>query len=440
MIWTTNFDPLIADACAETYKTTGALTTVDLDAPSRAHEAIVAERWPVEIKLHGDFRSRRLKNTPDELRSQDADLRNVLIDCCKSFVLIVVGYSGRDDSIMNSLETAIQQPGAFPGGMFWLNCGENPPVGRVGRLLLEAREKNIEGGIVPIENFDEALLDLIRLCDDVDTTEVNELAYRRRIWSRAPAIAGRRGWPVVRLNALPITQRPSICRRVVCNIGGTAEVRDAIARTGANVIAVRSQAGVLAFGSDVDIKTVFEPYGIDEYDIYTLETWRLMQDTTQRGLLSEALIKALPRQYNLDLFWRGGSNFLAPSNPNSEEWTRLRSIVGSVGGVVGRDGELRWREGISFRLDWAAKGLWLLFQPTTVFDEVSDYNKATASDFGRARTIDRYNRKLNSLFDFWANYLVREDTLELRALGVADGIDAVFHLAQPTAFSYRSGA
>ena len=28
------------------------------------------EHWPIEIKLHGDFRSRRLKNTEDEFRQQ----------------------------------------------------------------------------------------------------------------------------------------------------------------------------------------------------------------------------------------------------------------------------------------------------------------------------------------------------------------------------------
>lgn len=42
-----------------------------LDAPDLAAQRLADERWPVEIKLHGDFRSRRLKNTGDELRHQD---------------------------------------------------------------------------------------------------------------------------------------------------------------------------------------------------------------------------------------------------------------------------------------------------------------------------------------------------------------------------------
>lgn len=36
LVWTTNFDPLVADACARVYGGTGALTTVVLDAPDLA--------------------------------------------------------------------------------------------------------------------------------------------------------------------------------------------------------------------------------------------------------------------------------------------------------------------------------------------------------------------------------------------------------------------
>lgn len=64
-----------------------------------AEQAFQGSRWPLEVKLHGDFRSRRLKNTPDELRKQDERLLRVLIDSCHTSGLIVVGYSGRDDSI-----------------------------------------------------------------------------------------------------------------------------------------------------------------------------------------------------------------------------------------------------------------------------------------------------------------------------------------------------
>jgi hypothetical protein len=98
--------------------------------------------------------------------------------------------------------------------------------------------------------------------------------------------------------------------------------------------------------------------------------------------------------------------------------------------------ELRWREGISTRLDWADDRLWLLIDPCTVFDGIDDTNKAFAADFSRERTVRRYNRQLNDLLSFWTLHLAGDE--ELRVFGVGDGIDAVFRLSPDTAFSRRA--
>ena len=79
------------------------------------------------MKLHGDFRSRRLKNTSDELLTQDVKLRQSLVEAAKRFGLVVAGYSGRDDSIMDTLREAVRQAGSFPAGLFWLHRGEEDP-------------------------------------------------------------------------------------------------------------------------------------------------------------------------------------------------------------------------------------------------------------------------------------------------------------------------
>ncbi len=83
--------------------------------------------------------------------------------------------------------------------------------------------------------------------------------------------------------------------------------------------------------------------------------------------------------------------------------------------------------------------LWLLVEPRTVFDGINAANRAAASDFARERTVRRYNRQLNDLVEFWTRLLCGHGG-ELRALGVGDGVDAVFRLSQTTAFSRRAGA
>ena len=436
LIWTTNFDPLVADSCAKIFGTTGTLTSVALDAPDLAQQAVGEGRWPVEVKLHGDFRSRRLKNTNDELRQQDARLRQLLVDACARFGVVVAGYSGRDSSIMDALDEAAGRSGAFPAGLFWLHRGDDPPLSRVSALLARAAANGIEAVLVRIENFDEALRDITRLIDGLDTTGLDAFATERRRWSPAPRPVGRKGWPVVRLNALPIQQAPTVCRRVVCEIGGYAEVRTAIEQAQVNVLAARTKAGVLAFGSDGDVRKAFDAYGIAGFDLHTIEIKRLRYEFAERGLLREVLTRAIVRTRRVHSIHRRSADLLAPADAAADAWAELRRLAGPLAGAVPDHPELLWREGISTRLDWADDRLWLLIDPCTVFDGIDDANKAFAADFARERTVRRYNRSLNDLLGFWAGYLAQEE--DVRAFGIGDGIDAVFRLSPDTAFSRRA--
>ena len=433
IVWTTNFDTLIADACAKVFGTTGALTTIDLDTAVLAEQTIANERWPIEFKLHGDFRSRRLKNTDDELRQQDAHLRKTLVDACRRHGLVVCGYSGRDDSVMDALEEAATQPGAFPAGLFWLYRGHDAPLQRVRQLLDRGIENEIEVALVIVESFDEALRDLIHLSDDLDISALQRFG-RRRPWSPAPLFrSGRERWPIVRLNALSIVDAPTQCRRVDCSIGGTAEVRDAVQNIGVDVLAVRSQIGVLAFGVDADVRKAFDSHGITDFDLHAFDVNRQRYESSERGLLGEALNRAISRHRGLKLVQRWK---FVPEDPSDGTWDSLRQLVGPLIGVVGGNPELRWREGITVRLDWANDQVWLLFDPCTVFEGVTDDNRAAAVDLARERSVRRYNKKTNDLIDFWARHLSQGES-EMRAFNTGSGIDAVFRLSSLTGFSWR---
>jgi hypothetical protein len=436
IVWTTNFDPLIADGAAKVFGSTGALTTAALDAPDLAAQAISHQRWPLEVKIHGDFRSRRLKNTTDELRQQDAKLRRELVDACRMFGLIVVGYSGRDKSVMEALQSVLDSDKAYPAGLFWLHRGEEPPSEHVLQLLRRSRTNGVDAGWISIANFDEALRDLIRLCQDLDTTILDAFASERRAWTAPPRPDGRKVWPVLRLNALQVIEPPGHCRRLECKIGGTPEVRAAVEDAGADVIVARTQAGVLAFGKDADLRSAFDGFGITTFDLHAIENRRLRYDSGERGLLRQALSMALAREHDLDRTRRRITDLLAPRDPDADQWKPLRKIVGQISGTVGKNPELTWKEGVGIRLDWADEKLWLLAQPRIVLAGVTDENKAQAADLARERTVRRYNKQLNDLIAFWTMLLAKNSD-ELRALNIGDGVDAVFRLGTDTAFSWR---
>lgn len=437
LIWTTNFDPLIADACAKVYDSTGALTTITLDSPRDGLDVLNEENWPVEIKLHGDFRSRRLKNTSDELRQQDASLRQLLIDTCGRFGLIVAGYSGRDDSIMDTLEAALERPIPFPGGLFWLRRREEALFPRVAMFLDKISAKEIDGGIVAIDNFDECLRDLTLLLEGLDTRCLDAFAASRRIVSPAPRPTGNKGFPVIRLNALELTARPSVCRRIECAIGGYSEIAKAIDAAKVEVLATRTRDGVLAFGSDADVRKAFDSYRIKNFDLHPIELQRLRYESQVRGLLRQALSLALARAHGLTLIRRRSADLLYPSSPGDSQWKQLRSLVGTLAGTVTYHPELAWHEGVGIRLDWADDRLWVLFEPRTGFTGMTAENKDDANGFARERTVRRYNRSLNELISFWAQKL-SADGAEFRTLGLSTGVDATFRLDVNTAYSRRA--
>ena len=126
-VWTTNFDKLIENAASKLYNTTDELTVSTLDSNNIARDAINNEKWPLLIKLHGDFQSKKIKNTNSELEKQDTEYRKLLIEQCQRYGLIVAGYSGRDESIMSSFREALENGNAFPHGLLWLmRAGEEP--------------------------------------------------------------------------------------------------------------------------------------------------------------------------------------------------------------------------------------------------------------------------------------------------------------------------
>lgn len=434
IVWTTNFDHLLADACARTFETTAALNTAALDGSVLAGEFISEQQWPIEVKLHGDFRSRRLKNTSEELRHQDAQFRRQLVDACRRFGLIVAGYSGRDDSVMDALEEAVAEPGGFPNGLFWLHRGDHSPLDRVQRLLERARDSGVEAGVVRIENFDEAMIDLLRLLPEIDTAQLRAEGQDRRRFSAAPGPMGRKSWPILRLNAVEVT-RPTQCRRVVCQIGGAKDVRDAVEAAGSNLLVARTQNGILGFGTDDEFKRVFGPFGITEFGIATFEDRRLRYDSQERGLLRRALVQAIARRRGMDVRLRGTSDLLSPQSPRDAAWQGLRDIVGQISGKVPKNSGITWKEGLGLRLDWANEQLWLLLEPRIIFEGGSEETKAATADFARERTARRYNQTLDKLIDYWTRSVAGDG---LRAFEIGDGVDAVFEVERRSAHSWAA--
>lgn len=156
-VFTTNFDGLVEKASHQTGLTPIA---VSLDTTDRIHRAASSQEL-LCVALHGDFKFGPLKNTGTELDTQHDAFSTALEQHLYDKHLVVIGYSGRDKSLMDALKKAYSKPGA--GMLFW--CGYGYDMNSdVEALLTHLSANGRKGFYIPTEGFDTTLLHISKTC------------------------------------------------------------------------------------------------------------------------------------------------------------------------------------------------------------------------------------------------------------------------------------
>lgn len=441
ILWTTNFDRVIEDAAAKRFGTTSKLCHGDLRDPETVRQAISEGRWPVYGKIHGDFQSAALKNTEDELLAQDQIMRRTLIDACQTRGLAVAGYSGRDASVMEAFEAAINK-GGLPQGLFWFQRSEEEVFPGVADLIRYARSKKVEAYLVSAQSFDEVLSDLLtflpQMEGEVERFREQKAGQRAHINSFGTP----KQFPVIRTNALPIVGYPQLARLIDCNIGGYKEIRDAIDNAGVSAVTARIRAGVIAFGPDDALKATFKPFTIDNWDTHPIVPERLEFESGERTLLREALFLALQRKTGLALRKRHSETMILaePDITPANLFYGLRDPRAVTGTILGTS--IQWYEACGVRVDFRGDQLWLLLDPGIYIDWGEDAKKQDrdkAKEFVRERMASRYNKTANAILDNWKAILIGDgDTpITLTAVPNDGGIGALFSISPVSGYSGR---
>ncbi len=157
-VWTTNFDGMMIK-CAHKYSSLVPIE-ITVDTSERLYRNR-ASRELMCIALHGDYKYGSLKNTSNELDSQEKIFVNALLHELTNQDLIVLGYSGRDKSLMQVLETVYKNPGA--GKLFWCGYGSNSPD-EVAHLIDAANESGRNAYYIATEGFDATMYAIAQHC------------------------------------------------------------------------------------------------------------------------------------------------------------------------------------------------------------------------------------------------------------------------------------
>lgn len=442
MIFTTNFDKAFENIASSQFQKLESWYAADLDSGDNGIKFFQSGKRPLIVKLHGDYFSNNIKNTTDELQLQDKKLRDILAISLDTNGLAVMGYSGRDESIMEVLNEAVKKQNSFSSGLFWFVKADTRPPKEVTDLIDAAKASGKQAEIVEIETFDTAWADLIKGFDSIPQLEYDKLHQHYHRINNQPLPDVGRNYPLVRLNAIPIIEYPATARLYKCNAGNTKDVKDHITKSGIQILAIRKQAGIVGFGPDEDFRKSFEDYGDYDTELFQITDKDLLyDDSAMKGLITTSLLKALTSNKPFRSSKRRERHLLFPDPkklldpifaPMKEELTNISGVVPTT--------RLTWVIALELNIQYVLSKPLLVLTPTIIASKASEKAESKlVAPFIKEFTARWYNQKYDKILNCWLNILFgaqKEITITAYQRPIA-GINASFKLSRTTAFTKK---
>ncbi len=257
-VWTTNFDGFATRTAADFNLTT---IEVGIDCQDRLHR-IPSKGELVCVSLHGDYRYDSLKNTQEELQTQETELREALIRELRNTPMIVIGYSGRDQSVMEVFKTAYTGQGL--GTLYWCGYGDGEIPEHIADLVRHARANKRQAFYVPAQGFDDLMTRLALHCLDSEArqaaqNDLSQMASRDLLDRKPFRIAAQQISTLIKSNAFEI-DCPTEVFQFDMKVWPKERVWSWLREQTCNhhVVAVPLRGKVLAIGLIDDMREIFD--------------------------------------------------------------------------------------------------------------------------------------------------------------------------------------
>ncbi|WP_430935659.1 SIR2 family protein [Saccharicrinis sp. 156] len=296
-VWTTNLDELVVTACSGSGVQSIEIT---LDSVQRLTSRSQNRNELPVIKLHGDFKYGELKNTVEELQNQDETFRKVLIDYLRDKHLIVVGYSGRDASLMDALKEAYSKPGG--GMLYW--CGYGSTASKEVQELIELAEKSNRNAFhISTEGFDTVLRKTAQLVVEDNRELKQELINLHQLEEKQDVftpfdLKPDRTNKIVKSNLYKISFPDEVFVFEATLDEKPWEFVKSRTLTRSDIVAVPYRKQIWCFGNLTVIKDVFSDVIESEVQRKPLANIKIYNSATS-SLLLTAVCKVLASTYNI---------------------------------------------------------------------------------------------------------------------------------------------
>jgi len=443
-IWTTNFDDLVEKS--ERPDTEQRLFVITPESVNRLQTSYWEHSGPFLVKLHGDYRYDALQNTSKELQALEQRIQSHLVLKSQEHGMIVIGYSGRDESVMFALEQVVKGDGSLvhPGfrhGLYWcIRRGEEPNE-RLRSLIEFSAKRSGQGGFVEIDNFDDLMFRLYKQCGLKDSKidkKGEKLFQQRQPFVRFIPNANDRPQSQIKLNAIKVTEFSTSPYVFPTNIISWNQLRELIQDQ--PIKAGLTRGKVVAFGNRERIRTVFDSMMTGPMEVGDIQPKDLRRaHSVYTGLYYDIIDENLVRKWELQQLGKGHTFFI-PYDGRSEirdfEFTfnnrryKITPVTRNEGYFV--------NEAFTYQLAYNETSLWFLLEPTVVI--TSDGSTLAPVEVRRRLTnkilASRYNDRANDLLLFWLHYLRADQRSITFSFPLLE--ETGFHLVLDTHYAFSS--
>ena len=417
VVFTTNFDTVVERGVAEVGGK--AIAPFHLEGSYAAKAAVNNDEFPVYCKLHGDFRYQSLKNLEEDLKAQNQELSDAFLAAGARFGMVVAGYSGRDESIMQLMSAVLKGTNPFPHGLYWMGLKGRARLPAVADLLERATAKGLQAHYIEIETFDAIMSRLWKQIPDRDAALIAKIGRTDAQRVSIPLSGAGTQAPIVRMNALPVVKLPSECLELAFSEEKDwTALQDAERAVAQRIICTRGTA-TWAWGDEAALKAAFGAALVSAKPTSLGPALaELGNNLHVKGFLERALGLGLARDKPL-LYrtWRGGSVLiLDPSKTTPAALAPMAKLVGGrvAGDVAGLRTEVTdefptatavgWAEAVKLDLEEIDGQFWLVLRPDVWIWPKRARKQATK--FLEERTKGRMNKLADALLSAWVSLLL----------------------------------
>lgn len=386
---TTNFDNLIEKVYPDVF-------VVSDESSHRASDLEIAGEKVQLVKLHGDFRYDLLRNTPDEIQKINNQIEERLKDFFKEFGIVVIGYSGRDNSMMSLFEQLTEEENVFSKGFYWCIRSDDIINQRVQNIISKLKAKDVNADFIEIDSFDDLMAHLFKQAGVRD--EVIEKLIKEKYEQRIPFLfdTGNNGKPpAIMTNSIRIEDYPTTAYKFETDINSWEDIEKTI---GVNEVIASLSKGpsIIAIGNRPLIESVFKGHIKNQLEIFNILDDHLIRLNEKRGFVFKLYYDIINKhfEHGLGLSRYRKRTFFNSNHPENHQsqWIGQACI---------------YHRAFSYSLEYREKDLFLIIKPTII--PMRSDKSSFAPEISKVLTNEilssKYNSETKQMLSYWLDII-----------------------------------